>query len=458
MRRLLTLPGGDRILLDSGRLEFPDLDEVSSGKAPHYVQVHQITSAWKDWAAVPEHEWQALAAQVGGTLSARPLPDRAQLPLELLGCFRLRFPGGGELTYSVPSGEWSDVAVTPSSEAMMRGFAKEMDALHRVNRAELQRLFSRYRVQVPSAPVGWERSASQGRRHKPAGDVLAEPLAKEAQGRAGSLTSYLALNPVARQAIDYALNPQRSRPVFGEMVQPLPDGYSAGMAGLIGTSFDYALRYLLAGTYAQAVWTPLTVPARYAVFQMDRERVLAEVGEACAMLEQITGLSDFGPEQARAATVLASYDVVARTGRFQELAGPASEVVQRDVLGLIQAVPLERFRPERHLIAGPLFAAAGRVGGADADLLIDDTLIEVKATRKPSVELQHLRQLVGYLVLERLGGIDHAEVPVRRVGFYYARYGVLHTWTVPELFRPGTLPRLVGWFDDSLPSRPAEAH
>ncbi|MFC6619512.1 hypothetical protein [Deinococcus radiophilus] len=34
---------------------------------PHYVQVHQITSAWKDWAAVPEHEWQALAAQVGGT-------------------------------------------------------------------------------------------------------------------------------------------------------------------------------------------------------------------------------------------------------------------------------------------------------------------------------------------------------------------------------------------------------
>ncbi|MFC6619633.1 hypothetical protein ACFQBZ_20060 [Deinococcus radiophilus] len=33
MRRLLTLPGGDRILLDSGRLEFPDLDEVSSGKA-----------------------------------------------------------------------------------------------------------------------------------------------------------------------------------------------------------------------------------------------------------------------------------------------------------------------------------------------------------------------------------------------------------------------------------------
>lgn len=100
-RRLSTLPSKRRILLDSGPPEFPDLVEFSSGEAPHYVQVHQITAAWQDWAAVPEGEWQVLAAQVGGTLSARPLPDRAQLPLELLGCFKLRFPGSGAVLESL---------------------------------------------------------------------------------------------------------------------------------------------------------------------------------------------------------------------------------------------------------------------------------------------------------------------------------------------------------------------
>ncbi|MFC6593182.1 hypothetical protein ACFP81_14945 [Deinococcus lacus] len=108
--------------------------------------------------------------------------------------------------------------VTPSSEAMMCGFRREIELLPRVTPAEIQRLLSRYHVQVLSAPKGWEKLPSQGRRYKPEGDVLAEPLAQEAQIIMGSLSSYLALNPVARQAIDSALNPERSRPTFGEMV------------------------------------------------------------------------------------------------------------------------------------------------------------------------------------------------------------------------------------------------
>ncbi|MFC6593183.1 hypothetical protein ACFP81_14950 [Deinococcus lacus] len=65
MRRLLTLPGGGRILFDGDRLDFPDLGEVSFAQAPAYVQVHGVVSAWEDWAAVPEEQWQALARQVG---------------------------------------------------------------------------------------------------------------------------------------------------------------------------------------------------------------------------------------------------------------------------------------------------------------------------------------------------------------------------------------------------------
>lgn len=91
------------------------------------------------------------------------------------------------------------------------------------------------------------------------------------------------------------------------------------------------------------------------------------------------------------------------------------------------------------------------MGGADADLLLDDLLVEVKATRHLRLDGVYLQQLAGYLVLERLAGIQGSDRPIRRLGVYYARHGVLQVMPVRALFRSGLLPQLVTWFDVSLP-------
>lgn len=263
----------------------------------------------------------------------------------------------------------------------------------------------------------------------------------------GSLTAYLKGTPEARQAIRVALVPGLPWPPDRPLLCP-PLGANPG---LVGTAFDYALRFWVQGLQPEwQAWRPMLV-ARLAILSMNREEVISQVDRAEECLQEVAVGAEFAETHARAAVVLASYEVVARTGRFQDLAGVVSEEAWRDVLALIRAVPGEVFRAERQLILNPRFSAAGRFGGADADLVIDDLLIEVKATRHLRLQGSYLQQLTAYLVLDRLAGIVGSDLPIRRLGVYYARHGVLQTIPVRELFRPGFLPQLVTWFDESLP-------
>lgn len=78
---------------------------------------------------------------------------------------------------------------------------------------------------------------------------------------------------------------------------------------------------------------------------------------------------------------------------------------------------------------GPEFAGTDDVQGADADLIVDDTLIDVKAKVRPSgIGRVDLRQLLGYVLLD----YDN-EYGINHVGFYLSRYGALVHWAVADM-------------------------
>jgi len=89
----------------------------------------------------------------------------------------------------------------------------------------------------------------------------------------------------------------------------------------------------------------------------------------------------------------------------------------------------ERFN---HLLAvptilNPTFEGSHAVGGADADLIIDGFLTEVKATINPRVDPQWLYQLLGY------GLLDYNDrYNLRGVNLYLARQGVLLQWQMSD--------------------------
>jgi hypothetical protein len=85
----------------------------------------------------------------------------------------------------------------------------------------------------------------------------------------------------------------------------------------------------------------------------------------------------------------------------------------------------------RTAVPGPCFAGSVDVNGADADLIVDDLLLEIKTHRNPASHLREsLRQLLGYMLLD----YDDSH-RIRRVGLYYTRHAHLSRWDADDLIR-----------------------
>ena len=78
-------------------------------------------------------------------------------------------------------------------------------------------------------------------------------------------------------------------------------------------------------------------------------------------------------------------------------------------------------------VLNPMFTGSSDVGGADADFIVDQCLVELKASVQLKIEPEWLWQLAGYLLLDYVDTYQ-----ITSVGIYMARQGMLFTWPVEE--------------------------
>ncbi len=103
-----------------------------------------------------------------------------------------------------------------------------------------------------------------------------------------------------------------------------------------------------------------------------------------------------------------------------------------DLRALIKLVRRKDFNAESKVYFNPTFGKGSMmVGGADADMIIDDTLIDIKVTKILKLERKYLNQLIGYYLLSLIGGVNNnvKDRPIKNIGIYFARHGLL--WTIP---------------------------
>lgn len=81
----------------------------------------------------------------------------------------------------------------------------------------------------------------------------------------------------------------------------------------------------------------------------------------------------------------------------------------------------------------PVFAGSSAIGGADADFIIATTIFELKTTKTldAAAVRNALLQLLGYSLLDY-----DDEYGIRRVGIYFARHGWVKAWPLWELVFP----------------------
>ena len=137
-----------------------------------------------------------------------------------------------------------------------------------------------------------------------------------------------------------------------------------------------------------------------------------------------------------------------------------------DLWRLLSLVNPGNFRANKACHLNPTFGGASRlVRGADADLLIDGRLIEIKTTSKSYVRPETFDQLVGYYFLLRLGGMDirnrsiDYDREICRIEFlevYMSRFGTLQVFPIKELVEEEEFRTFAAWLVQHLIGRRPE--
>lgn len=236
-----------------------------------------------------------------------------------------------------------------------------------------------------------------------------------------------------------------------------------GQASLVGTAFDYRVRLHLGdnveessvltggidrmsavemskGFWSDDPWANCTAQLLGEIPVGD-ESILSRVSVVLAWLD--TGFRSGGRWSEGMKAVAKGIDEHGSQG-WDHYAASADNSVADEVAALFAAARehLPAFTGAR---IGPEFAGSPAVDGADADLIVENCLYDIKTTTDPRRKLPYsLRQLIGYALLDW-----DDEYALNQVGFYYSRQATLMTWptSVPTLRTQIQQVRVVGRFE-----------
>ena len=263
-----------------------------------------------------------------------------------------------------------------------------------------------------------------------------------------SLTSFLKNNSDVRERF----RQEFKKPAFlakKELIAPpLTKRYST-----VGTAFDYPLRFFIQHL------NPCTIDKGYWVAEIAVEllaidaklyskgkKIISRSKEELASYLKKRQMSDSLIE---CALLLATLDPIFRAGLGRDMVGVIHKDDVQDLKNLISAVDPTLFTAKNLCVINPTFGSASvLVGGADADLVVDDTIIDIKTTKDLFLDRSAFDQIIGYYVLHYISSVGelNPKPTITKVAIYFSRYGYFYKMRLSELIDSATFPKFVRWF------------
>ena len=258
---------------------------------------------------------------------------------------------------------------------------------------------------------------------------------------------------------------------------------------LVGTAFDYLLRFYLERLNPKAItkrWVALNSyyilatglknpaeiedPTQLEVWKKDFEYLEDLINEADSNLHSIElavkaadiirkskkdhsnyiQSGKMNDELLKSTILLAQLDPIYRAGYVDRNIGIIDKKDIADLRNLISIIPTNDLRAKSTCLLNPTFGEASRlVSGADADLLIDDRLLDIKTTKKCEITRDMFNQIIGYYILGKIGGIgeEHLDIStVNEIGIYFSRFGKNYLFKVDEIIDEDKLLPFIDWF------------
>lgn len=219
----------------------------------------------------------------------------------------------------------------------------------------------------------------------------------------------------------------------------------------VGTAFDYLMRFYLKRINPDAVtkeWVAESV-----INLVDDKKILKKIKEILEKskinYQEYLKTGNLNDEIIECCLLLAQLDPIYRAGVIDQNIGIIDKEDLLDLKNLVKLVNKDEFISKKVCMLNPTFGEASLlVGGADMDLLLDSTLIDIKTTKFLELNRDHLNQIIGYYVLYLIGGIDNAPkgTQIDSIGIYYSRHGLLWKIPIKEAISNCDLKKFIVWF------------
>jgi len=181
---------------------------------------------------------------------------------------------------------------------------------------------------------------------------------------------------------------------------PLTTNYN-----LVGTAFDYLLRFLIKAHNPQAITTPWRIEQSLDLLNGKEKKIAKSIlTTAKKRYDLFLHDKEINDELIISTLLLAKIDGAVFGNSFDEIDLNVDPADIEDMRNLITGVPKSLYIKKESCFLNPTFGLASNlVGGADADLFIDNTLIDIKTTKDPKFTRLFFNQIMGYVILHELG-------------------------------------------------------
>lgn len=290
-----------------------------------------------------------------------------------------------------------------------------------------------------------------------------------------SLTSFVRTPDILKKILAYWPLPAFS--LRGRLLAPpLTKNYA-----LVGTAFDYLLRFYIKRLYPDAVekeWIAelaikptifFTAFEAYKNKELNKlrnceidvegailyEKIKCALGEAKNDYSRFLITSELKDSLLSAVIKLAKLDAVYRGKYIDKNIEIIDPLDITDLKQLCAIIPKEIFTNKRKILLNPTFPKGSEVvGGADCDIILDDLLIDIKTTKSLDLKKEVWAQIIGYIVLSDIAHETDKKFPKpEKFGIYFSRYGLVWEYDLKKIYEASNYKEFRKWFEEEAVKR-----
>lgn len=223
-------------------------------------------------------------------------------------------------------------------------------------------------------------------------------------------------------------------------------------SSIVGIAFDYLFRFHLERLHVNcesAEWIASKAIETGRIHPDKFDEATRIVFQAKEMHSEFLNTGVMTNDFVRQVLSMSYIDPVFRSGFGYEYIGrDIDDNDVEDVVSMLNHVNFESFQNQKFCSINPTFGEPSRwVGGADADIILGSTLIDLKTTKKCSFTLDHFCQLLGYYMLHRADCfVSDKNIQLDSLAIYYARFGYFFKFKVTDLIEDDELQSFSAWF------------